>query len=141
MSKRIQIAPEPFEAIEFAIGEEEFQAYPVTILAFMEFSSQTRDAAERERKAKANKKLTDGDRDTEVRQAQSDQGAAMFDLFRSTMSEEEYDRFSEFARDPRNGVSSSVLLELIGGLVEASADRPSEPPLPSSTTPEAVAAT
>lgn len=109
MPEAITIKPEVIESIPINIGEETFYAYPVGIMPYMDFLKvlkATKDEAE--------------------------QGLAMFDLFSTCMEPDEYDRFLQWARNPKHGISVRVMLELITELVQRSANnRPSEPSSPS----------
>lgn len=91
--------------VPFEINGQRFEAWKVPGIAFL-------------------KLLTKLNEDT----SSQDQGAEMFRIFQSTMTEEEYNRFEEFAIDPSNGVDADVLLKLIQSLVEESSGRPTEPP-------------
>lgn len=108
MTNVITIQPESIDPIPVNIGKETFSAFPIGIMAYMDFL-----------------------RVTKATKDEAEQGLAMFELFRTCMDPEEYNRFVEFAKVPRNGVSVRVMLELITALVEKSAASPSEPSSPS----------
>lgn len=91
--------------LPFTINGEKFTAFQVPGMVFMDLIG---------------KVSTEGN--------ESEQAAAMFDVFSSTMEPEEFERFKAFARNPKNGVSADVLFELISKLVEGSQSRPTEQP-------------
>lgn len=94
--------------LPFVINGEKFSAWQVPGMVFMDLIGKiTEEGSEQE------------------------QAAAMFEVFKSTMEEEEFARFAKFARNPRNGVSADVLFDLITKLVEGSQSRPTEQPSPS----------
>lgn len=88
--------------LPFSINGEGFTAWQVPGISFMKLVN----------------KMSSG--------SEAEQAGLMFDVFRSTMTNEEYARFEEFATNPANGVSAEVLFELISKLVEGSAARPTE---------------
>lgn len=94
----------PLEII-FQVNETQFKAWKIPGMAFMSLIG----------------KIGDGKSDTE-------QAEMMFDVFKKSMSEEEYARFEEFCYVPSNGVDAGTLFEIISAIVEASAGRPTEPP-------------
>lgn len=89
--------------VPFQVNEERFEAWKVPGIMFMELLG----------------KLGGGN--------ENEQAGLMWDVFKSTMEDQEYERFRTFAVDPSNGVDAGILFEIISALVEASTGRPTEP--------------
>lgn len=107
--EEIVIEPEAIEAIPLKIADEQFSVYPIGVMPYLQFL-----------------RIAQSNKDDENTIA-----VATFDLFESSMEPNEYERFTQYAMNPKNGISIRVMLELISKLVERSANRPSEPSSPS----------
>lgn len=106
----------PKEAIEFSIDDEPFRIMPVAAFAFLDLA----EVAANEGKvhyASAQEKL----------QAEAGQSVMLRGIFRDHMPADEWERFDKFCRGP-NAPDLQLLIEVLNGIVEASAARPTLPP-------------
>lgn len=91
--------------VPFWVNDERFEAYKIPAVAFVDLAEKLQD-----------------EKDLTI------QAMSMFSLFKKSMTAEEYERFHIYAVDPQNGLDGQSLFDLIRGIVESSAARPSEQP-------------
>lgn len=111
----LEFRSKPKDAIDFTVDDEAFRINPVAAFAFLDLSQMAVD----EDKVYASPE--------EKVKAQAAQSVILRDIFRDHMEPAEWERFDKFCRGP-NAPDLLFLVEILNGIVEASAARPTLPP-------------